>query len=73
MRLVDVSRVCALISVVGLLSGCPKKETEAAPEPASPAATSDKAGAEAPATAATPPAAAPPAAAPAKKKDEGGW
>jgi hypothetical protein len=67
MRLVEVSRVCALITALGLLSGCPKKESEAAPEPASPAATSDKAGAEAPAAA--PPAAAPPA----KKKDEGGW
>lgn len=71
MRLVDVFRACALISVVGLLSGCPKKEPEAAPEPAAPAATSDKAGAEAPATAAPATGAAPAPAA--KKKDEGGW
>lgn len=79
------SRRCAhalaLLSVIGLLSGCPKKETEAAPEPAAATPTSDKAGAEPPAAAAPAaeaPATAAPAATPApaaakKKKDEGGW
>ena len=66
-----VFHVLALVSTVGLLSGCPKKDSDAAPEPAStPAATSDKAGAE-PA-----PAPAAPAATPAAKKkddDKGGW
>ncbi|MEO6601502.1 MAG: hypothetical protein ABIQ16_16615 [Polyangiaceae bacterium] len=70
MRLVDVVRALALLSVVGLVSGCPKKESEATPEPATVTPpTSDKAGAEPPAAVA-PPAAAPPAA---KKKDDGGW
>ncbi len=73
MRFVDIGRIAALISCAALLSACPKKDTEAAPEPAAPAAApapvSDKAGAE-------PPATAPAAAAPAKKKaddDKGGW
>lgn len=68
MRFVDVTRALALLSVVGLLSGCPKKDAEATPEPSAPSAqpTNDKAGADAPA------AAAPAAPAP-KKKDEGGW
>ena len=70
MRLLDLTRLtrsAALVSFAVLLSACPKKESEATPEPAAPAAAqapaSDKAGAEAP------------AAAPAKKKDEdkGGW
>jgi hypothetical protein len=71
MRSVDIGSALALISLVGLLSGCPKKDTEAAPEPTSPGAatppTSDKAGAEAPAAPAAAPAATPeaPAAAPA--------
>jgi len=70
MRLFDIARVAAFISCGALLSACPKKDSEAAPEPAAPAAVqapaSDKAGAEP---------AAPPAAAPAKKKDDdkGGW
>jgi hypothetical protein len=68
MRLFDIARIAALISCAALLSACPKKDTEAAPEPgvsAAPAAVqapvSDKAGAE--------------PAAPAQKKDEdkGGW
>jgi len=69
MRLLDLTsltRSATLFSFAALLSACPKKENEAAPEPAAPAAqspASDKAGAEAP------------AAAPAKKKDDdkGGW
>src|SRR6478609_2032479 len=89
MRLFDIARIAALISCAALLAGCPKKDTEAAPEPGQPAAqnpASDKAGAEPPAPAAPPaappaaaaPAAAAPAAAPAaaKKKaddDKGGW
>jgi len=65
MRLIDIARVAALMASAALLSGCPKKDTEAAPEPAAPAApaaVNDKAGAE-------------PAAPPAKKKDDdkGGW
>jgi hypothetical protein len=75
MRLFDIARIAALVSCVAVLSACPKKDTDAAPEPAAtpvapatPAAqtNSDKAGVE--------PAA--PAAAPAKKKaddDKGGW
>jgi len=69
MRLFDIARIAALISCVTVLSACPKKETDAAPEPAptqaAQAPNSDKAGVE--------PAA--PAAAPAKKKaddDKGG-
>jgi len=70
MRLLDLAalaRSAALISCLALLSACPKKDTEAAPEPAvsaAPAAVqtpaSDKAGAEPPAP---------------KKKDDdkGGW
>jgi len=84
MRLLDIAGVAALISCAALLSGCPKKDTEAAPEPAASAASapvqapvSDKAGVEPAAPAAPPPAAAAPAAAaPAKKKvddDKGGW
>ena len=74
MRFVVIARASALIACGALLSACPKKDSDAAPEPAAPAAaaqtpgTSDKAGAEAPAApAATPeaPAAAAPAAAPA--------
>ena len=88
MRFVDVARTTLLLSLAALLSACPKKDSDAVPEPASPAAVqapSDKAGAEAPA-AAVPAAEAPaavapaaPAAAPpvkAKKRDEdkgGGW
>jgi hypothetical protein len=81
MRFVEIARAAALVSCAGLLSACPKKDTEATPEPAAPAAVqapvSDKAGAEPPAAAA-PGAAAPaaPAAAAAKKKadeDKGGW
>jgi len=70
MRLFDIARVGAFISCGALLSACPKKDSEAAPEPAAPAVAptpaSDKAGAEP---------AAPAAAAPAKKKDDdkGGW
>jgi len=71
MRLLDLtvlSRLAALIASAALLTGCPKKDNEAAPEPAAPAApaarapASDKAGVE-------------PAAAPEKKKDDdkGGW
>jgi hypothetical protein len=71
MRLVDIARTAALISCGALLSACPKKDTEATPEPAVSAApatvqapVSDKAGAEPTA----------PAAAPAKKdEDKGGW
>jgi hypothetical protein len=70
MRLVDIARAAALISCGALLSACPKKDTEAVPEPAATAApaaqapVSDKAGVE--------PAA--PAAPPAKKdEDKGGW
>lgn len=68
MRFVDIVRVAALISCASLLSACPEKSNEAAPEPAPSAASaavqapaSDKAGAEPPA--------------PAKKKDDdkGGW
>jgi hypothetical protein len=86
MRLFDIARVAALISCGALLSACPKKDTDAAPEPAVPAAPAaaqtpinDKAGAEPPAPAAVPPAtpspAAPAAAAPKKKTDDdkGGW
>jgi hypothetical protein len=74
MRLFDIARVAALISCGALLSACPKKDSDVAPDPGAPATpaavqtpASDKAGAE-------PPAAAP-AAAPAKKKDDdkGGW
>ncbi len=76
MRFVDITRIAGLVSVVGLLSGCPKKDADAAPEPAaSPATTSDKAGAD-PAPAAPAAAPAAPAAAPAAKKkddDKGGW
>ena len=84
MRFLDISRVAALISCAVVLSACPKKDTDAVPEPSAPAAAqapvSDKAGAEVPAApvapAATPaaPAAATAAAATAKKKDDkGGW
>jgi hypothetical protein len=87
MRLSDIARIAALVSCAALLSACPKKDTDTAPEPGTPAApaqANDKAGAEPPAPAATPaatpaaaaPAAAAPAAAPAKKKaddDKGGW
>ena len=81
MRLFDIARVAALISCGALLSACPKKDTEATPEPAAPAAAApinDKAGAEAPAPAAAPPATqapAAPAAGPKKKTDDdkGGW
>jgi len=83
MRLSDIARIAALVSCAALLSACPKKDTDTAPEPGTPAApaqANDKAGAEPPAPAATPAAAAPaaaaPAAAPAKKKaddDKGGW
>jgi hypothetical protein len=83
MRLSVISRVAALISCAALLSACPKKDSDVAPEPATPGAAqpapaSDKAGAEAPAAAApaaAAPAAAAPAAAPPKKKDDdkGGW
>jgi len=66
MRVVDISRIAALLSLSALLSACPKKDTDAAPEPAAaqPATVNDKAGA-----------AAPEAPAPAKKKDDdkGGW
>ena len=76
MRLLDLAalaRGAALISCAALLSACPKKDTQAAPEPAPSAAVeapvSDKAGVEpaAPAAATAAPAA--------KKKDEdkGGW
>jgi hypothetical protein len=75
MRFVDIARFAALISCAAVLSACPKKDTEAVPEPAATpgavqAPVSDKAGVE-PAA----PAAAAPAAAPAKKKDDdkGGW
>jgi hypothetical protein len=72
MRFVDIARASALLSLAALMSACPKKDSDAAPEPAPPsvvqAPVTDKAGAEAP---------APPApAAPAKKKadeDKGGW
>jgi hypothetical protein len=73
MRFVDLARASALFGLVAMLSACPKKDADAAPEPAATATTaqptgaSDKAGAEAPA-AATPaatPAAAPVATAPA--------
>jgi hypothetical protein len=73
MRLHDLAalaRSAALISCAALLSACPKKDNEAAPEPAPSAAVqapvSDKAGVEP---------AAPAAAPPAKKKDDdkGGW
>ena len=74
MRIVVISRIAALVSCAALLSACPKKDSDVAPEPATPGAAqaapaSDKAGAEAPAA----PAAAP--AAPPKKKadDKGGW
>jgi hypothetical protein len=88
MRYVVIARASALIGFAALLSGCPKKDADAVPEPAAtvaqPTGASDKAGAEAPAPAATPaaaapavaaPAAAPAAAAPAakpKKKDDQG-
>jgi hypothetical protein len=72
MRLVDIVRALALLSVVALVSGCPKKESDAAPEPAPAQPVSDKAGAEPPA-AAPPAAPAAPAPTAAKKKDEGGW
>jgi hypothetical protein len=71
MRYLEIARASALIGLLGLLSACPKKDTEAVPEPAAPATTaqptgaSDKAGAEAPATAAPAAPAATPAAAPA--------
>ncbi len=55
MRLFDIARIAALISCGALLSACPKKDTEAAPEPAASAApaavqapVNDKAGAEPP-------------------------
>lgn len=72
MRLFAIARIATLISCAAVLSACPKKDTDAAPEPtatpaapAAPAPNSDKAGVE--------PAA--PAAAPAQKKDDdkGGW
>ncbi len=67
MRLLDIARTVAVISCAVVLSACPKKDTEATPEPAATAAqapVSDKAGVE--------PAA--PAAAPKKKDDDkGGW
>jgi hypothetical protein len=82
MRLLDLTalaRIAALISCAALLSACPKKDNEAAPEPAASGAVqapvSDKAGVEPAAPAATP-AAAPASAAAAKKKtddDKGGW
>ena len=75
MRFVDIARASALLSLAALLSACPKKDSDPAPEPAPPSAAqapvTDKAGVEAP----PPPAAAVPAA-PTKKKaddDKGGW
>jgi len=72
MRLVDIARSAALISCGALLSACPKKDTEAAPEPAASAApaavqapASDRAGVE--------PAVAPRAAPVKKDEDKGGW
>ncbi|HEY3665825.1 MAG TPA: hypothetical protein VGL19_07495 [Polyangiaceae bacterium] len=77
MRFVVIARVSALIACGALLSACPKKDSDAAAEPPTPATAaqptgaSDKAGAEAPAAApaatpeAPPAAAAPAAAAPA--------
>jgi hypothetical protein len=78
MRFVVLARASALIACGALLAACPKKDTDAVPEPAAPATAaqptgaSDKAGAEAPAAPAATPAAAPaatptatPAAAPA--------
>jgi len=68
MRFIDLARPSAVLFVAFVLTGCPKKDPETTPEPASaaPAAASaaapvgatDKAGAEAP-----------------KKKDDdkGGW
>src|SRR4051812_3715518 len=38
MRLFDIARIAALISCVALLSACPKKDTDATPEPGAPAA-----------------------------------
>ena len=76
MRLLDIARIAALVSGAALLAACPKKDTDAAPEPGAPAT---KAAAETPASdraGAEPPAPAVPAAAPAKKKaddDKGGW
>ena len=68
MRLVEFSRVAALLSLSALLSACPKKDTDAVPEPAAPGAAqapaSDKAGAPTPAA---------PAADKKKDDDKGGW
>jgi hypothetical protein len=71
MRFVVIARVSALIACGALLSACPKKDSDAAAEPPTPATAaqptgaSDKAGAEAPAAPAATPEAAPAAAAPA--------
>ncbi|MEO7032906.1 MAG: hypothetical protein ABI548_03650 [Polyangiaceae bacterium] len=81
MRFVVIARASALIACGALLSACPKKDSDAAPEPAAaatptaPTAVNDKAGVEPPVAPAAPAVAAPAAAAPAKKKkeDQGGW
>jgi len=71
MRFIDIARIAALLSLSAVLSACPKKDTDAVPEPPAPGAAqapvSDKAGAEAPAPAAAP------AAAKKKDDDKGGW
>lgn len=66
MRSVDVARALVLSCLALSLAACPKKDADAAPEPASTvAAPTDKAGADTP---------APPPAEPAKKDDDkGGW
>jgi hypothetical protein len=66
MRSIDLLRASSLVCLAALLSACPKKDADAAPEPAAAApAANDKAGAETP---------APPPAEPAKKDDDkGGW
>ncbi|MEO8900463.1 MAG: hypothetical protein ABI488_02480 [Polyangiaceae bacterium] len=81
MRFVVIARASALIACGALLSACPKKDSDAAPEPAAAAAptalpvVNDKAGVEPPVAPVAAPAAAA-AAAPAKKRkkeDQGGW
>ena len=49
MRFIDIARFAALLSLSAVLSACPKKDTDAVPEPPAPGAAqapvSDKAGA----------------------------
>ena len=63
MRFVDIARIAALISCGAVLTACPKKDSDAAPEPAGQASAQPS----------DAPAAAAPAAPKKKDDDKGGW